>query len=113
MKDILNRLINHETLSSEEAKQVIVNISNDMYNPSQIACFLSVFMMRSITIEELKGFRNALLELCVAVDLKDFNAVDIVGTGGDGKYRQFRNNMIQSLNQLDGVGPIDNRPSTD
>ncbi|WP_136481837.1 anthranilate phosphoribosyltransferase [Cognatitamlana onchidii] len=85
MKDILNRLINHETISTEEAKQVIVNISNDMYNPSQIACFLSVYMMRSITIEELTGFRNALLELCVPVNLKDFNAIDIVGTGGDGK----------------------------
>jgi len=85
MKDILNRLINHETISTEEAKQVIVNISNDMYNPSQITCFLSVYMMRSITIEELQGFRDALLELCVAIDLKDFNAIDIVGTGGDGK----------------------------
>ncbi|MBC3757395.1 anthranilate phosphoribosyltransferase [Hyunsoonleella sp. SJ7] len=85
MKDILNRLIDHETITTEEAKQVIVNISNDMYNPSQIACFLSVYMMRSITIEELTGFRNALLELCVAVDLKDYNAIDIVGTGGDGK----------------------------
>ncbi|PQV48258.1 anthranilate phosphoribosyltransferase [Jejuia pallidilutea] len=85
MKDILNRLINHETISTEEAKQVIVNISNDMYNPSQIACFLSVYMMRSITIEELTGFRNALLELCVPINLVDFNAVDIVGTGGDGK----------------------------
>lgn len=85
MKDILNRLINHETISTEEAKQVIVNISNNMYNPSQITCFLSVFMMRSITIEELKGFRDALLELCISVDLSDFNAIDIVGTGGDGK----------------------------
>ncbi len=85
MKDILNRLINRDTLTTEEAKQVIVNISNDMYNPSQIACFLSVFMMRSITIEELSGFRNALLELCVPIDLGDFNAIDIVGTGGDGK----------------------------
>lgn len=85
MKDILKRLINHENISTEEAKQVIVNISNDMYNPSQIACFLSVYMMRSITIEELTGFRNALLELCVGIDLKDFNAIDIVGTGGDGK----------------------------
>lgn len=85
MKQILNRLINHETISAEEAKQVIVNISNDMYNPSQIACFLSVFMMRSITIEELTGFRNALLELCIPINLKDFNAIDIVGTGGDGK----------------------------
>ena len=85
MKNVLNRLINHETISTEEAKQVIVNISNNMYNPSQITCFLSVFMMRSITIEELKGFRDALLELCLSVNLAEFNAVDIVGTGGDGK----------------------------
>ena len=85
MKDILNRLINHETLATEEAKQVIVNISNNMYNPSQITCFLSVYMMRSITIEELRGFRDALLELCVPINLSDYNAIDIVGTGGDGK----------------------------
>jgi anthranilate phosphoribosyltransferase len=85
MKDILNRLINHETLSTAEAKQVIVNISNNIYNPSQITCFLSVYMMRSITIEELRGFRDALLELCVPINLSDYNAVDIVGTGGDGK----------------------------
>ena len=85
MKNVLNRLIAHETLSTKEAKKIIVNISNDMYNQSQIACFLSVYMMRSITIEELKGFRDALLELCVPIDLSDFNAIDIVGTGGDGK----------------------------
>ncbi|MCC1484071.1 anthranilate phosphoribosyltransferase [Winogradskyella immobilis] len=85
MKQILNRLINHETISTEEAKQVIVNISNDMYNSSEIACFLSVYMMRSITIEELQGFRDALLELCIRVNLSDYNAIDIVGTGGDGK----------------------------
>lgn len=85
MKNVLNRLIAHETISTEEAKQIIVNISNDMYNPSQIACFLSVYMMRNITIEELRGFRDALLELCIPIDLSDYNAVDIVGTGGDGK----------------------------
>jgi anthranilate phosphoribosyltransferase len=85
MKDILNRLINQETLTTEEAKQVIVNISNNMYNPSQITCFLSVYMMRSITIEELRGFRDALLELCVPINLSGYNAIDIVGTGGDGK----------------------------
>ncbi|MCB4808155.1 anthranilate phosphoribosyltransferase [Tamlana sp. 62-3] len=85
MKDILNRLINHETLTTQEAKQIIVNISNDMYNPSQIACFLSVFMMRSITLNELQGFRDALLELCIPIDLSEFNTIDIVGTGGDGK----------------------------
>ena len=85
MKNLLNRLINHEHISSEEAKQVLINISNGMYNQSQIASFLTVFMMRSITIDELIGFRNALLELCIAVDLKDFNAIDLCGTGGDGK----------------------------
>ena len=85
MKNVLNRLIAHETISTEEAKQIIVNISNDMYNLSQIACFLSVYLMRSITIEELRGFRDALLELCIPIDLSDYNAIDIVGTGGDGK----------------------------
>ena len=85
MKKILNRLINHESISSEEARQVLVNISNDKYNQSQIASFLTVFMMRSITLEELKGFRDALLELCIPIDLEEFNAIDLCGTGGDGK----------------------------
>ena len=85
MKQLLNRLINHESISAEEAKQALVNISNGEYNQSQIASFLTVFMMRSITLEELQGFRDALLELCIAIDLKDFNAIDLCGTGGDGK----------------------------
>ncbi|WP_372753044.1 anthranilate phosphoribosyltransferase [Mariniflexile sp.] len=85
MKHILNRLINHESISSEEAKLVLVNISKGDYNQSQIAAFLTVYMMRSITLEELRGFRDALLELCIPIDLKDFNAIDLCGTGGDGK----------------------------
>jgi anthranilate phosphoribosyltransferase len=86
MKNILNRLINHETLNSEEAKQILLNISsNTMYNPSQIVSFLTVFMVRSITLDELKGFRDALLELCIPVSLNDFNIIDLCGTGGDGK----------------------------
>jgi anthranilate phosphoribosyltransferase len=85
MKNILNRLINHEILSKEEAKNVLVNISNGNYNPSQIASFLTVYMMRSISIEELSGFREALLELCVRVDLSAYNTIDLCGTGGDGK----------------------------
>jgi anthranilate phosphoribosyltransferase len=85
MKNILNRLINHESISSDEAKQVLVKISKGDYNQSQIAAFLTVFMMRSITLEELRGFRDALLELCIPIDLKDFNAIDLCGTGGDGK----------------------------
>ncbi len=85
MKQLLNRLINHETISKEEAKQVLVNISKGDYNQSQIASFLTVYMMRSITIEELEGFRDALLELCLAVDFSHYNTVDLCGTGGDGK----------------------------
>jgi len=85
MKKILNRLINHESISTEEAKQVLVNISKGEYNQSQIASFLTVYMMRSITIEELQGFRDALLELCIPVHLEGFNTIDLCGTGGDGK----------------------------
>ncbi len=85
MKKLLNRLINHESISAEEAKNVLVNISKGDYNQSQIASFLTVYMMRSITIEELRGFRNALLELCVPVDLNAYNTIDLCGTGGDGK----------------------------
>ncbi|QBN18085.1 anthranilate phosphoribosyltransferase [Flavobacterium nackdongense] len=85
MKTILNRLINHEMLSKEEAKSVLFNISKGSYNPSQIASFLTVYMMRSISIEELAGFREALQELCIKVDLSDYNTIDLCGTGGDGK----------------------------
>ncbi|OOG72711.1 anthranilate phosphoribosyltransferase [Flavobacterium sp. A45] len=85
MKNILNRLINHEILSKEEAKNVLVNISSGNYNPSQISAFLTVYMMRSISIEELAGFREALLELCIRIDLSDYNTIDLCGTGGDGK----------------------------
>jgi len=85
MKNILNKLINHEVLSKEEAKNVLINISSGSYNPSQISAFLTVFMMRSITIDELSGFREALLELCVRVDLSAYNTIDLCGTGGDGK----------------------------
>ena len=85
MKDILNRLIAHQTLERSEAKQVLTNIANGEYNNSQISSFLTVYMMRSITINELEGFRDALLELCVAIDLSEFDPIDLCGTGGDGK----------------------------
>lgn len=85
MKNILNRLINHESLSIDEAKEVLIKISQGSFNQSQIASFLTVYMMRTITVEELTGFRDALLEMCIKVDLSDFNAIDVCGTGGDGK----------------------------
>ena len=85
MKNILNRLFNHETLSKDEAKNVLVNISNGSYNHSQISSFLTVYMMRSISVDELSGFREALLDLCIKVDLSAYNTIDLCGTGGDGK----------------------------
>jgi anthranilate phosphoribosyltransferase len=85
MKHVLNRLINHETISAEEAKQILINISKGDYNQSQIAAFLTIYMMRTVTLEELKGFRDALLELCIPIDLSAYNPIDLCGTGGDGK----------------------------
>ena len=85
MKHILNRLINHDQLTKAESREVLVNISEGKYNQSQIASFLTVYMMRSITVEELEGFRDALLDLCLAVDFSAYNAIDLCGTGGDGK----------------------------
>lgn len=85
MKKILQYLFEHKTLSREAAKDVLVNISKGVYNEHETTSFMTVFLMRSITIEELQGFRDALLELCVNVDMNGYKVMDIVGTGGDGK----------------------------
>ena len=85
MKTLLNRLINHEKISKEEARQALIEIARGSFNENQIAAFLTVYMMRSITIEELEGFRDGLLELCLPVDLQEYDPVDLCGTGGDGK----------------------------
>jgi len=85
MKKILQYLFEHKTLSRDKAKEVLLNISKGSYNESEIASFITVYLMRSITIDELQGFRDALLELCVRLDLNGAETIDIVGTGGDGK----------------------------
>lgn len=85
MKEILNRLFEHQYLSSEEAAQIMENIGSGKYNENQIAAFMSVFIMRSITVDELTGFQNALLNMSNRMDLSEYNPIDIVGTGGDGK----------------------------
>lgn len=85
MKKILQYLFEHKTLSRDKAKEVLINISKGLYNESEIASFTTVFLMRSITIEELVGFRDALMELCVPVTFEGHRVLDIVGTGGDGK----------------------------
>jgi anthranilate phosphoribosyltransferase len=85
MKDILNHLIAHKTLSQQQAKEVLKNLATGTYPSSQVAAFMTVFLMRSITVEELRGFREAMLELCVPIDLSEYDAMDLCGTGGDGK----------------------------
>ena len=85
MKEILNQLIAHQTLSQEQAREVLRNIATGGYNTSQIAAFMTVYLMRSITVEELRGFREAMLELCIPVEIAEYDAMDLCGTGGDGK----------------------------
>lgn len=85
MKAILNELYQHKTLSRSEAKQLFYDLSKSKYNDLQVASFLTVFMMRPITLEELQGFRDAMVALCIPIDLEGRETIDIVGTGGDGK----------------------------
>lgn len=84
MKEILNELIDHRSLSKESAHKVLVDLAMGKYNQSQTAAFMTVYMMRSITVDELQGFRDAMLELCLRVDL-DMPVIDVCGTGGDSK----------------------------
>lgn len=85
MKDILNQLIEHKTLDRATAREVLLKLTQGHYNSSQIAAFITVYLMRTITVEELMGFREAMLEQCMAVDLSAYDAMDLCGTGGDGK----------------------------
>ncbi len=78
-------MFEHRNLSREEARDVLLNIADGRYNDAQLAAFMTVFLMRSITLDELTGFRDALLERRLPVDLGDYKTIDIVGTGGDGK----------------------------
>ncbi len=85
MKKILQHLFEHKALSRTEAKEVLTNITNNKYNEAQIAAFITVYLMRSMTVEELQGFRDALLELCLPADFEGASTIDMCGTGGDGK----------------------------
>ncbi|MCF8317346.1 MAG: anthranilate phosphoribosyltransferase [Haliscomenobacter sp.] len=85
MKKILNHLFEHKTFSREESKEILTNITLGKYNASQMAAFMAAYCMRSITVEELEGFRDGMLELCLKTDLSDYELIDLCGTGGDGK----------------------------
>lgn len=85
MKAILNHLFEHKTFTREQSKQILTDIGQGKYNNSQMAAFMTAYCMRSITVEELEGFRDAMLELCLPVDLENGELIDLCGTGGDGK----------------------------
>lgn len=85
MKDILYRLFEHQYLGRDEAHRILHNIATGCYDDAQIASLITVFLMRNISVDELMGFREALLDMRVPVDLAEYKPIDIVGTGGDGK----------------------------
>jgi len=85
MKELLNYLFENNTLTKAEAKEALLKVTRGDVNASQIASFFTVFRMRAIVVQELEGFRDAMLEQCLKVDLKDYDAIDVCGTGGDGK----------------------------
>jgi len=84
MKTILNDLIDHQSLNKETAREVLIELASGKFNPSQTTSFMTVYMMRNITVQELEGFRDAMLELCIPVNF-DQPVMDVCGTGGDGK----------------------------
>ena len=84
MRTVLNELIDYQSLTKETARAVLIDLASGKYNASQTTSFLTVYMMRSITVQELAGFRDAMLELCLPVDF-DQAVMDVCGTGGDGK----------------------------
>lgn len=85
MKAILSHLFEYKVLSKQQSKEILIGISTGKYTNSEIASFLTIYAMRSITVEELEGFRDAMLEMCLAVDLSAYDPIDVCGTGGDGK----------------------------
>ncbi|MFM2146155.1 MAG: anthranilate phosphoribosyltransferase [Bacteroidota bacterium] len=85
MKELLQQLFEHRALTRVQAKEALTGIGKGAYNEHEVTAFMTVYLMRSVTIEELSGFRDALLELCIPADLGGIDTIDIVGTGGDGK----------------------------
>lgn len=85
MKKILNHLFENKSFSREEAKAILVSMAQGEFNSSQIAAFLTAYAMRNITVDELQGFRDAMLNLCLKVNFEGYDLIDLCGTGGDGK----------------------------
>lgn len=85
MKHILLKLLDYQYLSREESCELLTAIVSGLVPEAQLASIITIFLMRSISVDEVLGFREALMEMRVPIDLSDYKAIDIVGTGGDGK----------------------------
>ncbi len=85
MKEILNFLFEFKRLTILEAEEILTEITSGKHSDAEISAFITVFNMRTISIDELAGFRNALLKTCIPIDLSGYNTIDLCGTGGDGK----------------------------
>ena len=85
MKQILEHLYQHNILTRQQAHDVMCGIADKQYPEAQVASLLSVYRMRNVHVDELLGFRDALIERALPIDLSAYQALDIVGTGGDGK----------------------------
>lgn len=85
MKEILAHLFEYKSFTRKEAYDILTNIATGKYDSHQIAAFMTIYGMRSIRVEELGGFRDAMYDLCNKVEFKGYDLIDMCGTGGDGK----------------------------
>ena len=85
MKKILLKLLDYQYLDRDESRGLLTGIASGAVSDAQVASIITIFLMRSISVDEILGFREALLEMKVQVDFSEYKAIDIVGTGGDGK----------------------------
>ena len=85
MKKTLEKLISKEYLTASEAEKCLIEITEGKHDDILVSSFLTIFMTRTVSTEELNGFRNALLNLCIKIDLSDHDTIDLCGTGGDEK----------------------------
>ena len=85
MKEILRHLFEYKSFTRQEAYEILTNIATGKYDTHQIAAFMTAYGMRSIRVEELGGFRDAMYDLCLKMDFPGYDLIDMCGTGGDGK----------------------------
>jgi len=104
MKDILRHLFEYKSFSRKEAYDILTNIAVGKYDTHQIAAFMTTYGMRSIRVEELGGFRDAMYDLCLKVDFKGYDLIDLCGTGGDGKNMPVTGLVKRSLLPINDIG---------